>query len=105
MPVGDLPGWTQIFRDDFVTAAPVGVWSSKFNSTWGAYKEGWADSTGHGYYFPDRVISSTKGMLNIFLHSETVNGQLRHLVGTPYPRLPGANVHNGMLYGRYAVRY
>jgi hypothetical protein len=102
MPVGDMPGWRQIFADDFTTDVPLGSFPSAVSSRWGAYPDGWKDTTGHGTYMPSKVLSVKGGMLNYGLRSE--NGV--RLVSAPYPKIddpitPG----NGQLYGRYAVRF
>ncbi|WP_061294622.1 ricin-type beta-trefoil lectin domain protein [Herbidospora cretacea] len=101
MPVGDLPGWRQVFTDDFTQTVPLGAFPSAVASRWTAYS-GFADTSGHGRYAPDRVVSVHNGALNMFLHTE--NGQ--HLVSAPLPIIPGhANAYDGLLHGRYAVRF
>jgi Malectin domain/Glycosyl hydrolases family 16 len=100
MPTGDLPGWRQVFTDNFGTAAPLGSFpGSAYGSKWSAYQEGWPDTTGHGRYSPGRTLSTHGGMLDIDLHTE--NGV--HLVAAPVPKLP--NGAFGQTYGRYTVRF
>jgi len=100
MPVGDLPGWTQVFADDFTKSAAVGSFLGTYTN-WGAYPDGWKDTSKNGQYTPSKVLSATGGLLNMHLHTE--NGI--HLVCAPYPKVPGASTHNGMLYGRYVARF
>ena len=66
MPTGDLPGWHQIFADDFPTDVPVGGFSgcdqgtvrscsglpSAVQAKWWAYPDGWKDTSGLGVYMP-----------------------------------------------------
>jgi Glycosyl hydrolases family 16 len=101
MPVGDLPGWRQIVADDLLYAVALGSFPSAVSSTWGDYPDGWPDTTGHGTYMPSKVVSISGGVLDMWVHTE--NGV--HMVAVPYPLLPGASAANGMLYGRYVVRF
>ncbi|MCW3050531.1 MAG: glycoside hydrolase [Solirubrobacterales bacterium] len=101
MPVGDIPGWHQVFADNLATDVPLGSFPSAVSSKWGDYPDGWHDTSGHGTYMPSKVVSVQNGVMNLYLHTE--NGV--HMVAVPYPRIPGASSHNGQLYGRYAVRF
>ncbi len=102
MPVGDLPGWRQIFADDFTKDVPLGSFPSAVSDRWGAYQDGWPDTTHHGTYMPSKVLSVSGGLLNFHIHTE---GGV-HMVSAPYPRINGANSPGfGQLYGRYAVRF
>ena len=98
MPVGDLPGWHQIFADDFSTPAPLGSFASVYGSRWGGY-DGMRDTSGHGLYNSSKVVSVANGVLDMFLHSE--NGQ--PLVAAPVA-LPNGQ-WGGPQYGRYSVRF
>ncbi|HEX8226949.1 MAG TPA: glycoside hydrolase family 16 protein [Candidatus Saccharimonadales bacterium] len=99
MPIGDLPGWKQIFTDDFTANVPVGSFPGAVSAKWGAYPDGWKDTSRNGTYYPSKVISQQNGLLNMYLHTE--NGV--HMVSAPVPKLPG--IPNGQLYGRYAMRF
>lgn len=101
MPVGDLPGWRQIFADDFTEDIGLGNFPAAVSSRWGAYPDGWQDTSHNGTYNATKTISISDGIMNIFLHTE--NGV--HYVACPYPKLPGASSANGQLYGRYSVRF
>jgi hypothetical protein len=112
VPLGDLPGWQQVFVEDFATAAPVGSFSDCTTTThtcsglpagvrerWFAYPDGWTDRK-TGTYSPSRVISIQNGLMNMYLHSEAGD----HLISAPVPKIPGASALLGMRYGRYAAR-
>jgi hypothetical protein len=95
MPVGNLPGWTQVFADDFTKPAALGSFLTTYGSTWGAYPSPWPDTSGNGRYDPAKTLSAAGGLLDIYLHSE--NGI--HYVAAPEPKLPT------MTYGRYSIRF
>ena len=100
MPVGDLPGWKQTFTEDFSAAAPRGSFPGPvYGPKWGAYAEGWKDTSRQGTYSPGRTLSAADGLLRINLRTE--NGA--HLVAAPTPKLPGGAY--GQTYGRYSVRF
>jgi hypothetical protein len=116
MPVGDPPGWHQVFADDFRTDVPVGGFSgcddgttrtcsglpAPVRATWWAYPDGWADTSKQGTYTPSKTISIQNGMIH--LHMYTADG--RHLVAAPVPKIPDpAGAEGGQLHGRYAVRF
>jgi hypothetical protein len=102
MPLGDLPGWHQIFTDDFTTDVPLGSFPNAVSDTWRAYPDGTQDTSKNGTYEPDQVASVQNGLLNVHLH--TANGT--HMVAALLPKLPGAPGKNGgLLYGRYAIRF
>lgn len=102
MPVGDLPGWRQIFTDNFATDVALGSFPSAVSSRWTGYADGAKDTSGNGTYYPSKVISVHGGLLTMNIHTE--NGV--HLVAAPEPRLPGAGRGSGaQTYGRYAIRF
>jgi hypothetical protein len=100
MPAGDLPGWTQIFRDDFTKSIPAGQFPSAVSDRWWAYPRSYHDTTGKGIYDPS-VISAHDGVLDMDIH--TAGGF--HLGAAPVPILPGTTRGKGQLYGRYSVRF
>jgi hypothetical protein len=82
-PTGDLPGWKQVFVEDFTTGdVPLGAFPGPlYQEKWSAgYKDGTPDTAGQvsggksGYY-PSKVLSVQNGMLDWFLHSE---GSISH---------------------------
>jgi hypothetical protein len=103
MPVGDLPGWKQIFAEDFTTPCPLGSFLTTYASKWSAYPEGWSDTSKNGVYTPNRTLSVVNGSLQIYLHTDSTS----HCVSAPLPRLygPGTGAFKGLLYGRYSVRF
>lgn len=51
MPVGNLPGWNQIFADDFTTPLPYGTWPTANACKWTNWNINYnaqPDTTGHG---------------------------------------------------------
>ena len=102
MPLGDMPGWRQVFADDFTANVPLGSFPSAVSSKWSVYQDGWHDTTHNGTYTPSQVLSEHDGVLDMFLH--TVNGV--HMVAAPLPKIAGApGSEGGLQYGRYAVRF
>lgn len=101
MPVGDLAGWRQVFADDFTVDIPLGSFPEAVSSRWGAYPEGWPDTSHNGVYSPHRVLSVRGGVLDWWIHTEAGV----HLVAVPYPLIPGASARNGLTAGRYVVRF
>ncbi len=118
MPTGDLPGWRQIFADDFTQDAPIGEFNELYGSRWVVYPDGWANTAGYeaaSRYYPSRVVSAGNGMMQLNLHSENLTGaQLRlnggHGVAGNYaldaamqPALNGTPINQ--VYGKYTVRF
>jgi hypothetical protein len=96
MPTGNLPGWRRVFAEDFATDVPVGQFPGRvYGATWGAYPDGWKDTSQRGTYLPSKVLSTRGGLLDYYIRTE--NGV--HMVSAATPKLPkGA-------YGRYSVRF
>jgi hypothetical protein len=102
VPVGDLPGWRQVFVDEFTTAVPTGRFPAAVSSRWGAYEDGWSDTSGKGTYMPSKVLSVHDGVLDWSIRTE--GG--RHLVSAPWPKVPGGSgPKGGHLAGRYEIRF
>jgi hypothetical protein len=111
IPVGDLPGWRQVFSEDFtegnvaVGGFPGGVYSAKWSVN---YADGTPDTAGQqnggrsGYY-PSKVLSVTDGVLDMYLHTEKGVS----MGAAPAPKLGPANgrPYDSLLYGRYSVRF
>ncbi len=111
MPVGDLPGWRQVFTEDFSEGdVPLGSFPGPaYNSKWSVnYADGTPDTAGQqsggksGYY-PSKVLSVKDGMLDMYLHSEKGIS----MGAAPAPKLHPANgrPYDSLLYGRYSVRF
>ena len=115
MPRGDLPGWRQIFVDDFDRDVALGSFPQAVADKWGAYPYSWRDTKGQrtsdpevgGWYHPGKTVSIADGKMDIWLHSERLDGADKRLVAAPQPRIHGANTsaRKGQLYGRYAIRF
>ncbi len=118
MPTGDLPGWHQVFADNFTTDVPLGGFSgcatastlmaeqcsglpASVASKWWAYPDGWPDSSHAGQYYPSKVLSIHNGVLDYFIHTE--NGI--HTVAAAVPKIPGGVGGGGLQYGTYVVRF
>jgi hypothetical protein len=99
MPVGNLPGWTSVFADDFTTNVAVGSFPSAVSNKWTAYPSPWKDTSKNGTYSPTKVVSISNGVLTKDLRTE--NGV--PLVAAISPKIVGNST--AQLYGRYAVRF
>jgi hypothetical protein len=112
LPTGDLPGWTQVFRENFDQGdVPVGGFPGPaYAAKWSAgYVDGTPDTAGQrgsksGYY-PTKVLSVKNGMLDWYLHTE--NGV--SMGAAPTPKIPNSSTNphrdNSFLYGRFSVRF
>ncbi|MET3803551.1 hypothetical protein ABIB25_000535 [Nakamurella sp. UYEF19] len=99
MPVGDLPGWRQIFTDDFTTDVPMGGFPGPYADKWAGY-DGFPDTSGDGAY-AQRILSVHDGVLDMFLHTE--NGV--PLGAAPVPLIRQDGQWGGQVYGRYVIRF
>ena len=112
MPIGDISGWHQVFADNFAnTSVPLGTscgGTSGFPhglTKWDAYPYAWTGYPSWGTYCPERTTSIHDGTMDIWLHSESVGGTMKHLISAPVPKIAGAASWNGQLYGRYVIRF
>lgn len=101
MPLGDLPGWQQIFADDFTTPLSIGSFpGGGYEDRWSVYEDGAADTAGQSggpsRYFPSRVVSVHDGVLDKYLH---LSGQMP-VAAALLPKISAPQT-----YGRYAVRF
>jgi hypothetical protein len=120
MPIGDLSGWKQVFKDDFTKDATLGSWSyndNDYNSDrvvytgdyggqWKTYPDGWPDTNrNQSEYRPSRVVSVANGKMNLWLHSE--NGKAMGAVPFPFIGTPNSNssADTDQLYGKYVIRF
>ena len=95
MPVGNLPGWTQIYTEDFLTPAALGQIGSAYSWDMRGY-DNLTDTSGNGTYSPDQVLTAANSILDYHLH--TAGGRPR--VACPIPM-----GYAGQTYGRYAIRF
>lgn len=98
LPVGDLPGWRQVFTDGFDTDVPEGSFtSSSYGARWHAY-DGFPDTFTVGEYSDD-VLSVSGGALQMRWRTE---GGVP-LVSGIVPLVDGR--WGGHVGGRYSVRF
>lgn len=95
MPVGDLPGWKQNYKQDFTQNAALGQVGNVYGMSMRGY-DGFNDTSGKGTYAPDKVLSVSNGNLNYHLHTEN---------GVPLVATPVLNDYYGQKYGRYSIRF
>jgi hypothetical protein len=100
MPVGNLPGWRQVFTEDFTQNVGLGKFPAALASKWSAYPSPWKDTSKYGTYSPGKVVSVNGGVLTKDIHTEGGTP----LVAALTPKLPGTS-ENGLTYGRFAVRF
>jgi hypothetical protein len=111
MPVGNLPGWKQVFTEDFASGnVPVGGFPGEtYGPKWSAnYADGTPDTAAKtrrakSVYFPSKVLSVHDGVLDMYLHSE--NGISMGAAPAPKLKETSESPYNGQLYGRYSVRF
>jgi hypothetical protein len=101
MPVGNLPGWTQIFAENFNSNVALGSFlNSTYMNSFTVYADGTKDTAGQqgapSRYYPSKVLSVQNGILTEYLHTE--NGT--PMAATLLPDLPGNH-----LYGKYTIRF
>jgi|GEM_PF-1551088 len=112
MPVGDLPGWKQIFADDFTKNAELGSWGSECDADkivytgaegqqWKAYPKCFNDTYQKRPYRSDEVLSVQNGILNFWLHN--VDGQPAG--ANPSPVINAETGEQNQTYGRYTARF
>lgn len=107
MPSGTMPGWTQVFADDFSQNVPLGSFPAAVAGLWG---NSYADGTGttlvngapKGQYWPSKTVSESGGTLNIHVHTENGIPMSAALL----PTIAGATgPGGGQTYGRYTFRF
>jgi hypothetical protein len=101
MPLGNLPGWQQIFTEDFTTDVPLGDFpGSVYGNEFSVYPNGTPDTAGQqgapSRYDPSQVVSVKDGLLNLYLH--TTHGT--PMAAAILPDLPGNH-----RYGKYTIRF
>jgi beta-glucanase (GH16 family) len=102
---GDLPGWTRVYAQDFLTDQSPGTWPGAYASTvygydcddWGI--RGGCDTSKRGDYDRKAVVSAKAGVMNY--HVRTNNGVPK--VAAEGPAINGQP--NSQVYGRYSVRF
>ena len=97
MPVGNLPGWQQVFTEDFTTDVALGSWPGTYGTRFDQYDypENPPDTNGGGVWRTGKDVSVSGGTADYYLHSE--NG-----VAYSAAILPRTAAQT---YGRYEVRF
>jgi hypothetical protein len=96
MPVGDLPGWRQVFTDDFTSNVALGSWPGAYAAKWADYTyAGSHDTNGGAEWNTVKDVSVSAGMADYYLHSESGKAYSAAIL----PRTPTQT------YGRYQVRF
>lgn len=88
--------WCTTLDENFERNAPLGSFEKIYGSDLAGYPDGQGDTSGHGQYWPSKVLSAENGALDWWVHSE--NGQ-------PMTAAPLPQGYNGQQYGRWAVRF
>jgi hypothetical protein len=102
MPSGTIPGWTQVFADDFNGSVPVGSFPAAAAGLWYAYGDGTPDTRSKGQYWPSKTVSESSGNLNVNVHTA---GSIP-MGAALLPTVPGApGSEHGQTYGRYTFRF
>ena len=115
MPTGDLAGWQQVIAEDFAVDYDRGSFvtdgqgdlipSCAAHQTYGdrlrAYPEGWNTQSGNGMFSPDRTVSTSGSVLDIYLHTDSDLN--RPVSGAVFPLRPGGG-DNARTYGRWSWR-
>jgi hypothetical protein len=92
-PVGDLPGWTQVYAENFNTPATAAAVENTYS-----HIAVYPDGSGDGKYQAENV-SVANGMLQIALHYVGGQGQ-----GAALVIKPTSGDAWGQTYGRYSAR-
>jgi alpha-tubulin suppressor-like RCC1 family protein len=114
MPVGDIPGWHQVFADDFTINASLGSWATDdagsvvyvgdHGGKWQEYPDGWPCNPYPNCYEPSKVLSAHDGVLDFWLHNvKYANGSVGPAGANPSPILPSGSQYQ--TYGRYVARF
>jgi beta-glucanase (GH16 family) len=116
VPVGNQPGWQQVFYDNFENEnVSVGQFSNCSTSTflcsglptnvqskWWDYPDTWPDTSGNCEYYPSQTLSIASNVMNMYIHTAS-NGTC--MTAVPEAKLPNStDGSNGQLYGMYSVR-
>jgi hypothetical protein len=95
MPTGNLAGWRQTAAQDFSTPAALGQVGAVYGADMRGYSD-FPDTSKHGTYTPDSVLSVSNGVLDYYLHTEG---------GVPRVATPIPFGYAGQTYGRYSIRF
>jgi hypothetical protein len=111
MPVGNQPGWRQVFADNFANETlPVGGFSRCGGTPstcsglppsvlWGDTGDGKPDTSGHCQYWPSKTLSVAGGMMDMHVHTDA-SGVC--MVANALPRI---SLTGSQTYGMYSIRF
>jgi len=113
MPIGDLPGWKQIFTENFNTdaaegkfAAPNGsVLPTAYKDKFWTYPNGWGDTLKNGQYMPSQTMSVKDGMFRVRMRNEGGINKVGALLPKLVNKKDTGGDNMGQLYGRYSIRF
>jgi hypothetical protein len=88
--------WCPVLRQDFTKEAEAGSFEQAYGSDLSGYRDGHADTSGHGQYWPSRVLSASKGSLDWWVHSQG---------NQPMTAAPLPQGYVGQKWGRWSVRF
>ncbi len=96
-----------VFSEDFNKNVVIGSFPQSVSNKWKAYPYPWQDTSKKGFYYPEKVVSFKDGVMNMFIHSEVINGVNKHLVAAPQPKLNTGigNIGDSLMYGKIIVRF
>ncbi|GAA2018812.1 glycoside hydrolase family 16 protein [Nakamurella flavida] len=100
MPKGDLPGFAQIFSEDFGTDQAAGEFPGRYGAKWRSY-DGFPDTSQNGDYDQD-IITVHEGVLDMNLGT---GADGRPKSAAPIPLIDESGKVTGQTYGRYSVRF
>jgi len=95
MPVGNLPGFTQVTAVDFTTPVALGSSIESVYPVWAAYPDG----AGNGKYQGSKTTSVHDSYLDIWVHHDSTLGD----IGAAGVFRIGSNYSS--TYGRYSARF
>lgn len=96
MPTGDIPGWHQVFTEDFTGNVSLGSWPGAYSSKWTDYTyPGSHDTNGGAEWNTVKDVSVSGGAADYYLHSENSTAYAAAIL----PRTAAQT------YGRYQVRF
>lgn len=95
MPKGNLPGWEQVYAEDFTKAAPAGSFAKTYPNILD-YGDTARDTSKKGVYNNSKTLSAHDGVADV--HFQTLNG-------TPSSAVMVPGGWEGQTYGRYSLRY
>lgn len=85
MPMGDVPGWRQVFTDDFLTPLAEGQWPQGDPATdakWDFYPSNWDDTSNNGWY-GNQAISTHDSVMD--MHLRWLNNRWQVAAPIPVP--------------------